>query len=117
MIVLIDDERDFINPILETIVFRNSRDALEWLNDVGSTVNIDQLWFDHDLGIVDGEKDSTIPVLHWFEEQCFFGNAPNVGQIVVHTANNVGGKTIFDSMIRYYDTVRVFAGDYLTVNV
>lgn len=115
MIVLIDDERDFIGPVGDVLVFRHSADALEWLNSLDGSEVIDQLWFDHDLGIVDGVKDSTIPVLRWFEEKCFFGTAPVIGQVVVHTSNNVGGREITDSLQRYYDTVRVFAGDYLVV--
>lgn len=116
MIVLIDDERDFIDAPADALIFRNSADTLNWLNSLDETEQIDQLWFDHDLGIVEGEKDSTIPVLRWFEEKCFFGEAPKISQVIVHTSNNVGGKEIFESMKRYYKTVRVFAGDYLIVN-
>lgn len=116
MIVLIDDERDFIDAPADVLVFRNSADTLRWLNSLDGSERIDQLWFDHDLGIVEGDKDSTIPVLRWFEEKCFFGEAPEIGQVIVHTSNNVGGKEIFESMKRYYKTVRVFAGDYLIVH-
>lgn len=116
MIVLIDDERDFISPPKDLVVFRTSSDALLWLTSMGGPQKIDQLWFDHDLGIVNGEKDTTIPVLRWLEEQCFFDEAPEIGQVVVHTSNNVGGKEIFESMNRYYKTVRVSAGDYLIVH-
>ena len=116
MIVLIDDERDFIDAPADVLVFRNSADTLRWLNSLDGSERIDQLWFDHDLGIVEGDKDSTIPVLRWFEEKCFFGEAPEIGQVIVHTSNNVGGKEIFESMKRYYKTVREFAGDYLIVH-
>lgn len=116
MIVLIDDERDFIKPMPDAVIFRNSTEALDWLNSLDGTETIDQIWWDHDLGIVNGEIDSTIPILRWFEEKCFFGEAPEIGQMIVHTSNNVGGREIFESMNRYYRTVRVFAGDYLIVH-
>lgn len=112
MIVLIDDERDFINPLDGVVILRTSKDALNWLN-AHRDAKIDQLWFDHDLGKTNGVVDSTIPVVRWIEEQCFFDNAPTIEQVVVHTSNNVGGKEIVDSLSRYYPTVRVFAGDYL----
>lgn len=116
MIVLIDDERMFKNVPENLVTLRNSEEALEWFNNLSKTDVIEQLWFDHDLGIVDGVKDTTIPVLRWLEEKCFFNDAPKIQKVIVHTSNNVGGKEIVSSMSRYYSTVRVFAGDYLTVD-
>lgn len=114
MIVMIDDERIFKDDI-DALILRNSKDALVWLDSLDENTVIDQLWFDHDLGIVNNEKDSTIPVLRKLEEMCFFGTAPNIKQVVVHTSNRVGGDEIMKSLQRYYNTVRVYAGDYLTV--
>lgn len=116
MIVLIDDERSFLKKFEkeDTIVLRSSAKALEWLESIDSDTIIEQLWFDHDLGLTpEGEKDSTIPVLSKIEELCFFDNAPNIQEVIVHTSNNVGGDTIEKSMKRYFKTIRVFAGDYL----
>lgn len=115
MIVLIDDERNFIADI-DAIIFRNSKDALKWLDTLLSTTIIDQLWFDHDLGIVDNEKDSTIPILRKLEEMCFFDEAPVIKQVIVHTSNRVGGDEIEKSMKRYFPTIRVYAGEYLKVS-
>lgn len=116
MIVLIDDERSFKKEFVKenTIVLRSSKEALKWLEGLKSEDVIDQLWFDHDLGLTpNGVKDSTIPVLGKLEELCFFGKAPAIKEVIVHTSNNVGGNTIENSMKRYFKTIRVFAGDYL----
>lgn len=117
MIVLIDDERTFKPAVLdgEYLLFKTSAEALEWLESVDKDTQIDQLWFDHDLGIVEGQKDTTIPVVQRLEEMLFFATAPEINQVIVHTSNNVGGDRIFDSMRRYFNTQRVFAGDYLEV--
>jgi hypothetical protein len=45
----------------------------------------------------------------------FYATAPEIGSIVVHTSNSIGGDRIFGSMRRYFTTQRVFAGDYLEV--
>lgn len=115
MIVMIDDERSFKDTNVQAVILRNSKDALDWFDKLPDNAVIDQLWFDHDLGIVDGEKDSTIPVLRMLEELCFFGKEPEIRQIVVHTSNRVGGDEIEKSMKRYFKMTRVYAGDYLTV--
>lgn len=115
MIVLVDDERSFIDVPDNSVVLRNSADALTWLENLPENTVIEQLWFDHDLGLVNGEKDSVIPFLRKLEEMCFFDTAPNIEQVIVHTSNPVGGKEIYDSMRRYFHTVRVQAGDYLIV--
>lgn len=117
MIVLIDDERVFLNkPEDDLVILRNSKEALKWFSEIDENFVIDQLWFDHDLAIVDGKKDTSIPVVRKLEELCFFDKSPIIHQVVVHTANNVGGKEIQIAMSRYFNTVRVAAGDYLTVD-
>lgn len=115
MIILIDDERSFIEEPEGAVVLRTSEAALEFLATLDTDTIIDQLWFDHDLGVVDGEKDTTIPVLRKLEELCFFDEAPVIKQVIVHTSNPVGGKEIYESMKRYFPTARVMAGDYLIV--
>lgn len=114
MIVLIDDERDFMEKV-DAIILRNSNEALRWLKNIHYDTIIDQLWLDHDLGIVNGRKDTIIPVIHYLEEQCFYHQGPNILHVLVHTSNNVGGKEMIIPLSKYYHTTRVFAGDYLTV--
>lgn len=116
MIILIDDERSF-KPELrqdDTLVYRNSHDALQWLANVSSDIRIDQLWLDHDLGLVNGAIDSILPFLAALEERCFYNTQPKIQQVIVHTSNRVGGDQLVQSLQRYFPTVRVFAGDYLT---
>lgn len=117
MIVLIDDERSFINPAdtVATLVIRNSKNALSWLEGFAPEGSIDQLWLDHDLGIVDGEKDSIIPFVRKLEELSYFGQAPHIGEVIVHTSNSIGGDEIVASLKNHYKVQRVFAGDYLIV--
>lgn len=117
--VLVDDERSFIDSERneEATILRTSAEAIAWLNGVGQDTVVDQLWFDHDLGMLDETRDdTTIPFLAALEERCFFGTAPQVNMVLVHTSNRVGGDVIEKSMRRYFYTVRVFAGDYLVVS-
>lgn len=115
MIVLIDDERSFISEQRNAVVLRNSSEALNWLSKVNKNTSIDQLWLDHDLGIVNGEKDTIIPFVRKLEEMSYFGEGLNIGKVVVHTSNNIGGDEIMASLKNYYNVTRVFAGNYLTV--
>lgn len=117
MIVLIDDERTFKPEILDSeyLLFKTSAEALTWLESINRDTQIDQLWFDHDLGIVDGQKDTAMPFVHRLEEMLFLATAPEIGEVVVHTSNSVGGDRIFYSMRRFFRTLRVSAGDYLEV--
>ena len=110
--LVIDSERNE-----EATILRTSAEAIAWLNGVGQDTVVDQLWFDHDLGMLDETRDdTTIPFLSALEERCFFGTAPQVNMVLVHTSNRVGGDVIEKSMRRYFYTVRVFAGDYLVVS-
>lgn len=115
MIVLIDDERTFRPSVLdgEYLLLKTSSEAVEWLESLDRDTQIDQIWFDHDLGMVDGEKDTVMPFVHLLEEKLFLATAPEIASVVVHTSNNVGGDRIYYSMRRFYNTQRVFAGDYL----
>lgn len=117
MIVLIDDERTFKSSATTSdyILLKTSSEALEWLSSLDSNIVIDQLWFDHDLGMVNGSKDTTIPVLAKLEEMCFLGIAPDIRSVIVHTSNLVGGNEIEKSLNRYFPVTRVFAGEYLEV--
>lgn len=117
MIILIDDERSFKKKFQQdgTVVLRNSTEALQWLKNANQNATIDQIWFDHDLGIVNGEIDTIIPVLRYLENNLSFKNCLKIKEAIVHTSNPVGGKELYDSMSRFVPTHRVFAGDYLEV--
>lgn len=117
MIVLIDDERTFKPSVLDGdyLLFKTSAEAVSWLTSLDRETQIEQIWFDHDLGIVEGQKDTVMPFVHQLEEMLFLATAPEIKQVVVHTSNNVGGDRIFYSMRRFFNTHRVFAGDYLEV--
>lgn len=118
MIVLIDDERDFISSVDSNsiLIFRNSHDAVEWLLSINDETNIDQLWLDHDLGIVDGEKDTIMPFIRKLEELVFFDKTPKISQILIHTSNNIGGDQMMSALRNNFRTTRVSAGDYLVFN-
>ena len=65
MIVIIDDERDFINrKRYETsFVFRNCFDAIDFF-EKHEGEPVAELWLDHDLGMIDGkEHDIFTPIL------------------------------------------------------
>jgi hypothetical protein len=115
MIVLIDDERTFKKSVIseEYILLKTSGEAFLWLESLSENSRIDQLWFDHDLGMVNGIKETVINFVRRLEVMCFEGNAPDIRQVIVHTSNSVGGDEIVNSMKRYFPTVRVSAKDYL----
>lgn len=117
MIVLIDDERTFKPSVLseDYVLFKTVTEAIEWLDTTTVDTVVDQLWFDHDLGLVDGVKETVIPFLRKLEERCFEGTAPVIREVIVHTTNAPGGKDIVAAMSRYFKTHRVAAGDYLEV--
>lgn len=111
-ILLIDDLRNFVDN-REATIARNSRDALEILSNDNDW---DEIWFDHDLGIVDGAIDSVMSVVDFMSGQAFMDAPVNVGTVYVHTSNPVGAKQIMSSLTRYgYKCVRVNASDFFIV--
>lgn len=115
MIVLVDDERIFkaSTTTEDYILLKNQSEALKWLNTVDETSVIDQLWLDHDLGEENGRPVDVMPFVRELERRCFENISPNIGQIVVHTSNLVGGKDIVRALERHFNVHRVYAGDYL----
>lgn len=111
-ILLIDDLRVFKDN-RECVIARNSSEALQFLND--GTV-WDEIWFDHDLGIVETIGiDSTMRVVDYMCEQAFNDNPIAVNKVYVHTSNPVGGKQIMTSLEKYgYNCFRVNAHDFFT---
>ena len=115
MIVLVDDERSFRHPPNDLLVFRNSKNAIDWLESLELETVISQLWLDHDLGLVGGRKDSILPFVRKIEELVFFDRCPVIEQVIVHSANPVGGEQVFAALKKDFSVARVAAGDYLVV--
>lgn len=104
--IVIDDERNL--PVPNAVVARTSAEGLALLRHATETgTTIEQLWLDHDLGIVDGELDDIRVVLAWLEEQAFFNTGPEIELILVHTANPVGAQALTRGLSRFYNVRRV----------
>ncbi|MEP7091065.1 MAG: cyclic-phosphate processing receiver domain-containing protein [Nocardioidaceae bacterium] len=110
-ILVVDDLRTF--PRLGAEYARTSAEALVVLDQlVGSEAVLDELWLDHDLGTgADGALDDIGPVVDWLCERAFFGEAPRIGVVVVHTSNPVGARMIDAALQRWYPVRRVDALD------
>lgn len=120
-ILLIDDLRSFNDRVseiykdAEVVVTRNSVEALEYLK-ANTTTEFASIWLDHDLGIVNGAKDTIMPVVDFLCEQGFIGSPIYVETIYIHTSNPVGGNQMAVSLQRYnYNTQKVFAPDFFLV--
>lgn len=115
---LIDDLRDFrpgVVPLHERVtISRTSRDASKNLWTLPKGEYFDQVWFDHDLGIVDGEDDTTIDLARSLSLLVSQGRI-GVGMVLIHSANPVGAGNLF-SIFKTGEipVVRVDARDYLT---
>lgn len=111
-ILLIDDLRNFKDN-RHAVIARNSRAGIEIL---AKDNDWDEVWLDHDLGIVDNTIDSIMPVVDFLSEAAFVGEPVNIGRIYIHTSNPVGAKQIMASLTRYgYDCVKVNASDFFIV--
>jgi hypothetical protein len=108
-ILLIDDLRDF-RDARDCVVARTSAEALEILKLAEA---FDEIWFDHDLGLLNnGVPDTTMVVVDFLSELAYNDTPYPVGVVYVHTSNPVGGSQITSSLTNYGYTVRrVYAGD------
>lgn len=114
-IIVIDDLRNFRDRRPATMV-RNSKDAVAFLTRVHGE-HFDQLWLDHDLGEVSGEKDTIMSVIDYLSEAAFNDNPFNVDLILVHTSNPVGAKQMLASLERYgYNAKRVIPEKFFIVS-
>ena len=113
-ILLVDDLRDFKDN-RECVIARNSSEALTILKQDKFW---DEIWLDHDLGIVEEVGiDNVMRVVDYLSKQAFEGNPIEVGLIYVHTSNPVGGKQIMLSLQNFgYNCVRVNAPDFFIVS-
>lgn len=99
-ILLIDDLRNFRHVVdgHEVTVARTSQEALSIL----AQDNVwDEVWFDHDLGEVDGRIDTIMPVVDYFAEQAFNDTPVDAGIVYVHSSNPVGVKQMMASLQNY----------------
>ncbi len=60
----------------------------------------DWLWLDHDLGRRNGEIITIMPLVDWLCERAFNGDRVPITQIVVHSANPVGARTMMQVLER-----------------
>ena len=111
MIVVIDDERTFVNQWDETLVhLRTSQEAMlffaEWATETNflpadAMEDINQIWFDHDLG-EESTRDATlvakqVALIQKYDPSGILDDC----LILVHSQNPVGAKnikTIFNSL-------------------
>lgn len=95
---------DDVRPMPEgfDIWFKNSYDAVEFLNQHNNLNRIDFISFDHDLG---GE-DTSRPVVQMIEEAAFNGKIDRVIRYNVHSANTVGAEWIRQAMINANNFIR-----------
>jgi hypothetical protein len=110
-ILLIDDLRVFRipPPDAEVHIARNSAAALTILQ-ANPHFHWDEIWFDHDLGMVSDKEDTTLPVADYLSERAFFDSPVSVGTVFIHTSNPVGARVLTTTLQRYgYKTVRVQA--------
>lgn len=117
-ILLIDDLRVFrqVEADAELHVARNSGDALAILK-VNPDKHWDEIWFDHDLGIVNDAIDDSLPVVDYIAERAFFDNPVSVGTAYVQSSNPAGVRAILITLQRYgYNTVRVNADEYFNID-
>lgn len=114
-VVLVDDLRSFRNNDVGAIVVRNTEDALNFFK-TNKTARFGSIWLDHDLGEVNGQKITTMPVVDYFCERAFSDDPVNVGTIYVHTSNPPGRRQIVTSLQRYgYSVILVNPTEYFTV--
>lgn len=113
-VLLIDDLRDFRDG-RESVIARNSVEALQVLQSGDSW---DEIWLDHDLGIVDIVGiDTVMKVVDFMCEQAYNGSPVKVDTVYVHTSNPVGAKNIMAGLTNYgYNCVRVNASDFFVVS-
>jgi hypothetical protein len=100
-ILLIDDLRDFrvVLPGHDVTIARTSAAALAILNEKSDW---DEVWLDHDLGLLaDGTVDDIMVVVDYFSERAFNDNPVNTPVIYVHSSNPVGVRQMIASLNNY----------------
>ena len=109
--MIVDDEREFDFPSGINHTVRNSKVAIA---AVMGFDHIDELWLDHDLGIVDGTMDTIRPFVQFLEELIHFGKLPcEIGKVVIHTSSPVGRRYIESAFVGKIPIEHVSASDYV----
>ena len=98
-ILLIDDLRHFKPEILRSAqpdsylrICRSSQSAVEVLGT--DDRSWDQVWLDHDLGMVNGEEDTIMAVVDYIVYRHEQGDPLPVENYIIHSSNTVGVKNI-----------------------
>lgn len=87
---------------------RNSQKARDILRE-NTMDHFDEIYFDHDLGLLDGHEDTAYPIVAMFEEVAFHDH-PWTARLFVHTSNSVAGSRMMKAL-RDYDVTRINADD------
>jgi len=111
-VVLIDDLRSFVQQRDDALVLRTLDEALGWFETVEAKDTVGQLWLDHDLGKNEaGEIIEIIPFVAQLEERAYFGTAPEIGQVIVHSSNNQRGPKMVVPLSRYFAVQTIAQSD------
>lgn len=97
-ILLIDDERDFVDG-REATVIRSSWEAIEHFTE--SEQRYDEVWLDF---ILEG-SDDIMPFVKFASEKLAEGKALNVGKFVIHTSS-WSAVGLMKSVLEGYETER-----------
>lgn len=120
-VVVIDDLRDFRSNHVNVIdqdtsitIFRNSPDALKWLNTMTKDDIVDELWLDHDLGAELGYVDDIMPFVNLLEEKLYFGEIGQVQirKVLIHTSNSSGRERIHAALKRFLPVYKIDASSH-----
>lgn len=104
-VLVIDDLRSF--PF-ECDYARTSKEGIGVLSGISE---LDELWLDHDLGIVTGEPsepafiDDIWPVIDHLVERAHSGPPLNVARIYIHTMNPSSAGTMHLVLAKWYPSV------------
>lgn len=102
-VLVVDDLRLFGDKFVDLDIryALNSKDAITILEQEADS--FEEIWLDHDLGIVDEKIDDVIPVVNWIEEKLVTSDKlSNLQRIRILTSNPVGYQKI-KALGRYID--------------
>lgn len=112
LVILLDDTRTFRGAV-EHIRCRTSGEGLAALPLLRERPR-SELWLDHDLGIVGGQPDTSLPVLDELARAAADGEPYPVSRVVVHTSNPAGAQTMMTVLRRWeYPVTRAQASAHL----
>ncbi len=116
-IIVIDDERTFkTEPGVNVIYYRTAWDFIECLTlatadyywapegaEIEGDFDVDEVWWDHDLGEDGGDVMDCIKVLQMFED--FGVTGWSEIPMFVHSQNPVGAQNIVDRLSLFVERV------------